>query len=86
VNSDIKVTLRSYIFDIVGHLQHLFGDKTKAQNLLAPFVDAHKKPLYHFSSVTELESVETGRRQQFIEAPGWLNEWRSACKSSNFYK
>ena len=26
VNSDVKVTLRSYIFDIVGHVQNLFRD------------------------------------------------------------
>ena len=86
VNSDIKVTLRSYIFDIVGHLQHLFGDQAKAQKLLAPFVDMHGKPLYHFSSVTELESGEGAPRKHFEESPGWLNEWRSACQSSNFYK
>ena len=88
VDSDIKVTLRSYIFDVVGHLQHLFADQKKAKSLLAPFLNADGSPLYSVisGSVPGHTNDAIQAPNIFQESPGWLSNWRHACESSLYYK
>jgi hypothetical protein len=84
-NSGVKVTVRSYIFNVAEHLSYLFGHKDKALALLQPFQNdteqlfSLKRPVTgHFSASSDSASFE--------ECDGWLEKWRVMCKNSNFFK
>ena len=84
-NSGVKVTVRSYIFNVAEHLAYLFSHKDKAMALLQPFQNeteqlfSLKCPVTgHFSASSEHVSFE--------ECHGWLEKWRTMCQNSKFFK
>ena len=84
-NSGVKVTIRSYIFDVADYLTFLFGDEGKAWSLLEPFINWNEKLFSLENPVTGLSGTQE-KRSSFIPAHGWLEKWRASCKSSKFFK
>ena len=85
VNSGVKVTVRSYIFNVAEHIGYLFGEKTKAMSLLQPFQNETEKLFTLKSSVTG-QFHATCEHAVFEECDGWLEKWRTMCKKSNYLK
>ena len=84
-NSGVKVTIRSYIFNIAQHLVNLFGDQEKAMSLLQPFQNEHEK-LFSLTCPVTGHPSESSEHATFQECDGWLEKWRAMCKSSKFFK
>ena len=84
-NSGVKVTIRSYIFDIAEHLSFLFSQQKKALSLLQPFVHESEK-LFSLECPVTGRSSERVKDPSFVPAHGWLDKWRTICKSSTFFK
>ena len=84
-NSGVKVTIRSYIFNIAQHLVNLFGDQEKAMSLLQPFQNEHEK-LFSLTCPVTGHPSESSEHATFQECDDWLEKWRAMCKSSKFFK
>ena len=84
-NSRVKVTIRSYIFDVAEYLSFLFAHETKAWSLLEPFLGWNEKLFSIQSPVTGVSDTHQ-KHGSFIPSNGWLEQWRSLCKSSKFFK
>ena len=84
-NSGVKVTIRSYIFDVAEHLTFLFGHQKKALSLLQPFVHESEK-LFSLEYPVTGHSSGRAKHPSFAPTHGWLEKWRSICKSSKFFK
>jgi hypothetical protein len=69
-NSGVKVTIRSYIFDVADYLTFLFGHEAKAWSLLEPFLNWNEKLFSLENPVTGL----SGRHEKmFIICPSrWM--------------
>ena len=57
-NSGVKVTIRSYIFDVAEHVAFMFGNEKKAWSLLQPFMHESEKLFSLESPVTGLSHYE----------------------------
>ena len=84
-NSGVKVTVRSYVFDVAEYLAFLFADKTKARCLLQPF-EGETENLFSLECPVTGHSGVGYERASFVQAHGWLDKWRNICKSSKFFK
>jgi len=84
-NSEVRVTVRSYLFDVSQHLNNLFGDKEKARSLLLPFQNDNEQ-LFSLKCPVTGHPSELSQNATFQECDGWLEKWRSMCKSSKFFK
>ena len=84
-DSDIKVTIRSYIFDIVDHLKFVFSTKSRALSLLAHFRREGEELYVLKSSVTGLDESDNDS-STFIEQDNWIDIWRKWCQESKYFK
>ena len=84
-NSDVKVTVRSYIFDIVDHLKFVFSTKSRALSLLAPFRREGEELYVSKSSVTGLGESDNNS-STFIAQDNWIDIWRKWCQESKYFK